>query len=107
VNVGLKVTVKEKNAKKTQEYIIVGSAEADPFEGKISNESPLGRALMGRARGDMVEVIIPDGTMYVKIMDIKKQEEAKGEKKGKAAASASEKTSKAAKTPKATTKKQK
>ena len=102
VNVGLKVTVKEKNAKKTQEYIIVGSAEADPFEGKISNESPLGRALMGRARGDMVEVIIPDGTMYVKIMDIKKQEEAKGDKKGKAGASTSEKTAKVAKTSKKT-----
>jgi transcription elongation factor GreA len=85
VNLGLKVTVKEKNAKKTQEYTIVGSAEADPFEGKISNESPLGKALMGKAKGDTVEVSVPDGTIYVKVVDIKKQqEEPKGEKRGKA-----------------------
>ena len=80
VNVGLIVEVKEKNAKKSQEYTIVGSAEADPFLGKISNESPLGQALLGRKKGDSVEVVVPNGMLYVKIMDIKKVDEAKNGK---------------------------
>lgn len=83
VNVGLIVEVREKNAKKSQEYIIVGSAEADPFEGKISNESPLGQALLGKKKGDSVEVIVPNGMLYVKIMDIKKVDEVKNAKPAK------------------------
>ena len=83
VNVGLIVEVREKNAKKSQEYIIVGSAEADPFEGKISNESPLGQALVGKKKGDSVEVIVPNGMLYVKIMDIKKVDEVKNAKPAK------------------------
>ena len=43
------------------EYSIVGSAEADPFEGKISNESPVGKALLGARVGEVVEVQVPDG----------------------------------------------
>ena len=77
VNVGLVVEIREKTARKTQEYVIVGSAEADPFEGKISNESPLGQALLGRKKGEMVEIMTPDGINVVKIMDIRKQEEVK------------------------------
>lgn len=83
VNVGLIVEVREKNAKKSQEYIIVGSAEADPFEGKISNESPLGQALLGKKKGDSVEVTVPNGMLYVKIMDIKKVDEVKNVKPAK------------------------
>lgn len=88
VNVGLIVTVKEmnpkdKSAKGEQEYIIVGSTEADPFEGKISNESPIGKALLGSKSGDIVEVTVPDGVIKVKVIDIRKQEESKEAKETK------------------------
>ena len=53
--------------KKTEEYIIVGSTEADPFEGKISNESPLGRALLNHKAGDRVQVEAPAGAFVVTI----------------------------------------
>ena len=52
--------------------IIVGSAEADPYDGKISNESPVGKALLGRAKGDVVEVTVPDGIAKLKVVDIKR-----------------------------------
>lgn len=52
------------------EYHIVGSAEADPMQGKLSNESPMGHALLGRARGETVDVTTPDGVIQFKIMDI-------------------------------------
>ncbi|MBQ9605079.1 MAG: transcription elongation factor GreA [Firmicutes bacterium] len=51
-------------------YTLVGSAEADPEEGKISNESPLGIALIGHVLGDIVEVNAPDGVITFKILDI-------------------------------------
>ena len=54
------------------EYTIVGSAEADPYDGKISNESPVGKALLGRAKGDVVEVTVPDGIAKLKVVDIKR-----------------------------------
>ena len=54
-----------------QEYTIVGSPEANPEEGKISNESPIGKALIGRKRGDQVEVEVPSGSMTFKIKHIK------------------------------------
>ena len=83
VNVGLIVEIKEKN-KKSQEYSIVGSAEADPFKGKISNESPLGQALLGKKKGDSVDVALPGGTnLVVKVIDIKKMDEVKGAKADK------------------------
>lgn len=83
VNVGLIVEIKEKN-KKSQEYSIVGSAEADPFKGKISNESPLGQALLGKKKGDSVDVALPGGTnIVVKVIDIKKMDEVKGAKADK------------------------
>lgn len=52
------------------EYTIVGSAEADPSEGKISNESPIGRALLGKNAGDKVEVQVPDGIAKIKVIEI-------------------------------------
>ena len=52
------------------EYLIVGSAEADPFKGKISNESPLGSSLLGKKPGDQVEVKVPDGNIKYKILKI-------------------------------------
>ncbi|TXC90032.1 transcription elongation factor GreA [Metabacillus litoralis] len=51
-------------------YTIVGSAEADPFEGKISNDSPIAKSLMGRKVGDQVTVQTPGGEMLVKIVEI-------------------------------------
>ena len=52
------------------EYKIVGSQEADPFESKISNESPIAKALMGHKVGDVVSVESPNGSYDVKIIDI-------------------------------------
>ncbi|MCM3596329.1 MULTISPECIES: transcription elongation factor GreA [Bacillaceae] len=52
-------------------YTIVGSAEADPFEGKISNDSPIAKSLMGRQVGDEVNVQTPGGEMHVKITNVK------------------------------------
>ncbi len=85
VNVGLIVTVKEvggkdKSVKGEQEYIIVGSTEADPFEGKISNESPIGKALLYKKKGDTVEVTVPNGNIKIKVVDIRKQEESRDAK---------------------------
>lgn len=54
------------------EYTVVGSAEADPYKFKISNESPVGRALLGRKNGDEVEVTVPEGLIKLKILDIKR-----------------------------------
>lgn len=57
-----------------EQYIIVGKAEANPGEGKISNESPLGQALLGRYVGEEVEVQAPMGTYKVKILAVDKTE---------------------------------
>ena len=54
------------------EYTIVGSAEADPYEGKISNESPVGKALLGRTIGDIVDVQVPDGVAKFEILEIRR-----------------------------------
>jgi len=63
-------SVKVKTDGKSQEYIIVGPAEADPREGKISNESPVGRALMGKKLNDEVQVSAPKGVITMKITKI-------------------------------------
>ncbi|MEK6721536.1 MAG: transcription elongation factor GreA [Chloroflexota bacterium] len=54
-------TVKVKSDDGTETYTIVGSAEADPAQGKISNESPVGRSLLGRKKGDRIVVTVPAG----------------------------------------------
>ena len=61
VSVGTKVKVKDGQSGKSMTYTIVGSTEANPADNKLSNESPVGRALMGRAKGDTVEVQLPNG----------------------------------------------
>jgi len=71
VSIGTKVRLRDVRANKTVEYHIVGSAEADPAENKLSNESPVGKAIMGRKKGDTVEVAAPRGKLKFKIMDIK------------------------------------
>ncbi len=71
VSVGTKVRLKDMGTNKTVEYRVVGSAEADPAEMKLSNESPVGKAIMGRKKGETVEVSAPRGTLKFKIMDVK------------------------------------
>ena len=71
VSIGSKVKLRDIAAKQTFEYRIVGSAEANPAENKLSNESPVGRAIMGRKKGETVEVAAPRGKLTFKIMDIK------------------------------------
>jgi transcription elongation factor GreA len=69
VGLGSHVTVVEDNGP-PETYHIVGSAEADPAKGLISNESPLGQALMGRRVGDIAEVNAPDGVLKFEIVGI-------------------------------------
>jgi transcription elongation factor GreA len=71
VSIGSHVKLRDVDAKKTFEYHIVGSAEANPDENKLSNESPVGKAIMGRKKGETVEVAAPRGKLKFKIMDIK------------------------------------
>ena len=61
VGVGTDVKVKDAESGKSVTYTIVGSTEANPAEKKLSNESPVGRALIGRAKGDKVAVQLPNG----------------------------------------------
>jgi transcription elongation factor GreA len=61
VNVGVTVHVKDQKTEKSTKYKIVGSAEADPSENRLSNESPVGGALLGHKRGDVVSVPVPRG----------------------------------------------
>jgi transcription elongation factor GreA len=70
VQVGSTVTVSEGTGKKLQEYHIVGSAEADPNAGRISNESPVGIALLGKRPGDAVQVNVPKGVLRFTITKI-------------------------------------
>ena len=69
VMLGSHVKVKTEEGK-AQEYVIVGPAEADPREGKISNESPVGRALIGKKLNDEVQVNVPKGIVTIKITKI-------------------------------------
>ena len=61
VSVGSTVHVKDQKTEKSVKYRIVGSAEANPAEMKLSNESPVGKALIGHKRGDIVEIPVPRG----------------------------------------------
>ena len=72
VSVGTIVRLRDVDAGETIEYHIVGSAEANPAEHKLSNESPVGKAIMGHKKGETVEVITPRGSkVKFKIMEIK------------------------------------
>ncbi len=71
VSVGSKVRLRDIQANKTFEYHIVGSAEANPAENKLSNESPVGKAIIGHKKGDVVEVSAPRGALKFKILEIK------------------------------------
>jgi transcription elongation factor GreA len=71
VSVGSKVKLRDVDAKQTVEYHIVGSAEANPAENRLSNESPVGKAIIGHKKGETVEVVAPRGSLKYKILEIK------------------------------------
>src|SRR4051812_3428684 len=71
VSIGSHVRLRDMQANKTFEYHIVGSAEANPAENKLSNESPVGKAIIGHKKGDVVEVSAPRGALKFKILEIK------------------------------------
>lgn len=70
IQVGNKVTIQEEGFSEVEDYEIVGVAEADPGIGKISNESPMGKALLGKRVGDRVQIDAPAGTYYVKVLKV-------------------------------------
>ena len=70
INLGCYATVKEVGYDETETYHVVGSAEADPVHGKISNESPLGKALLGKKVGEQAVVQAPDGDIVFEIVTI-------------------------------------
>jgi len=71
VRLGKTVTFKELPDGDEETYTIVGSAEANPIEGLISNDSPIAKGLIGRSKGDQVKIVTPGGEMSVTILDIK------------------------------------
>ena len=70
VGVGSRVKVHDEDSGNDMEFTIVGSTEADPFAGKISNESLVGQNLLGSKIGEIVEIIVPDGTLHYKVEEI-------------------------------------
>ena len=72
VSIGAKITVKDLDDGEITEYLIVGSTEADPMKGKISDESPLGGALLGHKVGEVVIVEAPMGKIEYEIVNISK-----------------------------------
>lgn len=72
VNVGAKVKIHNLNFDDIIEYYLVGSTEADPFQNKISDSSPIGKAIIGAKVGDTVTVRLPKGDMQIVILEISK-----------------------------------
>ena len=72
VSIGSIVTVEDLEFGDTMEYAIVGTAESDPLKNRISNESPVGKAILGKKKDTVVEVNVPAGIIQYKIIDIKK-----------------------------------
>ena len=70
VSIGNRVTLKDVKGKRTIEYSIVGSAEADPRHGRLSNESPVGKAVLGRSKGDKITIPAPRGALEYEILEI-------------------------------------
>ena len=72
INIGCKVRIKDMEYKEELEYKIVGSTEANSLKGKISNESPVGKALIGAKKGQTVEVETPAGVLKYKVLEIQR-----------------------------------
>ena len=73
VSLGSTVKVQNETTGKEATYDIVGSNESDPFKGKISDLSPIGAALIGKRAGDRAEVEIPNGTVKLTVLDVKRK----------------------------------
>lgn len=71
VSIGVTVSVEDMEYGDIMEYTIVGTAESDPLNNKISNESPVGRAIIGKKIGTIVDVSVPAGVIQYKILDIR------------------------------------
>ena len=71
VSIGTNVKLEFVDDGETEVYSIVGTTEADPFENKISNESPIGQAIIGKKKNDVIDVSSPTGSYQVKIIEIK------------------------------------
>jgi len=71
VSIGNRVKLRNTDNKETIEYAIVGSAEADPRKGRLSNESPVGKAVLGRKKGEKVTIPAPRGALEYQIVSIK------------------------------------
>ena len=69
VRIGSTVQVQDEKGRK-KKYKIIGSAEADPSQGSISNESPIGKALLGKSAGDVADVAVPAGQIQLKVLRI-------------------------------------
>ncbi|WP_025028136.1 transcription elongation factor GreA [Caldalkalibacillus mannanilyticus] len=72
VSIGSTVLLRDVEFNDEVEYTIVGSAESNPLDNKISNESPVGQALLGKRKGSLVDVNVPAGVIQYEILDIKK-----------------------------------
>ena len=72
VSVGTTVVVFDPEMNEEIEYSIVGAAEADPFEGKISDECPVGAGLIGAAVGEVVSIEVPDGELKLEVREIRR-----------------------------------
>lgn len=72
VHVGSKIRIREAGSSEEETYKIVGSTEADPVNGRISDESPVGKAMLGHSVGDIVEVLIPSGAVSYELVEISK-----------------------------------
>ena len=72
VHIGSKVRIREVGTQEDEVYKIVGSTETDPQNGRISDESPIGKAMLGHAAGDVVEVLIPAGAVSYELVEISK-----------------------------------
>jgi transcription elongation factor GreA len=70
VSIGARVTLRDLKSRKSLVYAIVGSAEADPANNRLSNESPVGKALLGRKKGEKVTIPAPRGAIEYQIMKI-------------------------------------
>lgn len=72
VHVGSKIRIREAGTTQEETYKIVGSTEADPINGRISDESPVGKSMLGHSVGDVVEVLIPSGAVSYELVEISK-----------------------------------
>jgi transcription elongation factor GreA len=71
IDVGAHVRIRDRDARRTEEYDIVGSGEGDPAAGRISRDSAIGSALLGHQEGDVLEIQTPGGVRRVKILEVK------------------------------------